>query len=33
MKEDIRMMRSSDEINKEEGKKINIYTYIYIIDR
>ena len=30
MKEDIRMMRSSDEINKEEGKKINIYIHIYI---
>ena len=29
VEEDIRMMKSSDELNKEEGK--NIYIYIYIL--
>ena len=29
VEEDIRMMKSSDELNKEEGKK-NIYIYILV---
>ena len=31
VEEDIRMMKSSDELNKEEGKKIYIYILVKIV--